>query len=304
MYYQLTRLSVAEIQQNGYSSQYSGSSKFKSYQGMIFEKEEKEKPTVIEKLEKEAMQTVEKEKVKRYYKLRKNKIRNKILNFFSLNASKKFCAFYSISFPRDINDDLAYKIFNVWLTRCRKSAGLKSYLWVAERQKNNTLHFHLITNNFIPIRLVNDYMRITLLNEYDKGNLVYKREKLEKYNGIDVDNLYKSKRNKNKNKRLNKVESQRKLSYYLTKYISKNNTTSERLPWHCSRDISALFISIHYADFNTHEIADIISNNPEAVHSIYEDYFTIHYFKFQPLEEWFENLTEINNLVYEKMNPN
>ena len=27
--------------------------------------------------------------------------------------------------------------------------GLKSYLWVAERQKNGTLHFHLITHNIV-----------------------------------------------------------------------------------------------------------------------------------------------------------
>jgi hypothetical protein len=37
-------------------------------------------------------------------------------------------------------------------------AGLSTYLWVAERQKNNTIHFHLLTNDFMEIRIVNEFM--------------------------------------------------------------------------------------------------------------------------------------------------
>ena len=203
-----------------------------------------------------------------------------------------------------INDDIAYKILNTWLTRCRKSEGLKSYLWVAERQKNNTLHFHLITHNYMRIRTVNEFMKISLENEFIKGNLKCRKSVIDRYNGIDVDNLYQSKRNKNKNERLNKSESQRKLSYYLTKYISKNDTLSEHLPWHCSRDISALFISINYSDSNPPEIAHLIADNPEAVVTYEDEYFTLSFFKFQPEEKFFDDLVEINNLVFETFHPN
>lgn len=304
MYYQLSRLGMCVVKQKGFRTQLTGSSAFLCNQNQIFSKkavisENEENPE-----DEKPIKTTEKKEKKTDYKLRKTKIRNKILNFFSLNASKKFCAFYSISFPIEITDSTAYQCLNTWLTRCRKNCGLKSYLWVAERQKNGTLHFHLITNNFMQIRIVNDFMRESLKTQYDKGNLHCKLKVIEKYNGVDVDNLYQSKRKNNLNKRLTKHEAQRKLSMYLTKYISKNNTTSSRLPWHCSRDISALFISINYADVSTLEIAQIIEDNPDAVTTYSEEFFTMHYFKFTPDDFHFKDLTEVNNLLYDFINSN
>lgn len=154
------------------------------------------------------------------------------------------------------------------------------------------------------IRKVNEYMRQSLFTQYEKGFLKCNPRVIEKYNGVDVDNLYHSKRKKNNNKRLSRVEAQRKLSYYLTKYISKNEVKSERLPWHCSRDISALFISINYDDVSNLEIADLIADNPEAVTTYEEEFFTMHYFKFQPEEFHFLDLSKANNLIFETMNPN
>lgn len=304
MIYQLSRLGFAEIRQKNISSQFSGSSTFKAWHGAIIHKDKGPKKTVIEKMESEALKVVTDAKIKIPYSLRKGKIRNKILNFFSLNASKKFCAFYSISFPIDFPDDLGYKVFNTWLTRCRKDAGLKSYLWVAERQHNGTLHFHLITNNFMRISIVNTYMKECIRTQNKKLNLGISDRIINSYNGVDVDNIWESKRKKGDKKRLNKVEATRKISMYLTKYVSKNDTKSDRLPWHCSRDISALFISINYSDVSMLEIADLISNNPDAVISYQQEYFTMHYFKFQPLDEWFTDLYNINNQIYEKFHAN
>ena len=304
MYYQLSRLGMCVVKQKGFRSRMSGSSKFLCKDTHIFDKafviKENEPEEITEKVKK----VKDDKKPKALYGLRKTKIRNKILNFFSLNKSKKFCAFYSISFPVEISDEIGYKVFNTWLTRCRKECGLKSYLWVAERQKNGTLHFHLITHNYMHIRKVNEFMRQSLLTQYEKGFLKCNPKVIEKYNGVDVDNLYHSKRKKNNNKRLSRVEAQRKLSYYLTKYISKNDVKSERLPWHCSRDISALFISINYDDVSNLEIADLIADNPEAVTTYEQEFFTMHYFKFQPEEFHFLDLTKANNLIFETMNPN
>ena len=94
----------------------------------------------------------------RTYKLNKPKIRRKINAFFNLRATREFCAFYTITFPAGISDDDAYRLFNIWQTRCRKAFGLSSFLWVAERQKNGTLHFHLLTNSRMPIKEVNGFM--------------------------------------------------------------------------------------------------------------------------------------------------
>lgn len=304
MYYQLSRLGMCVVKQKGFRSRFTGSSKFLCRDTHIFDKSFVIKENEPEVEEKKVKKVKDEDKPKALYGLRKTKIRNKILNFFSLNKSKKFCAFYSISFPVEITDEIGYKVFNTWLTRCRKDCGLKSYLWVAERQKNGTLHFHLITHNYMAIRKVNEYMKQSLFTQYEKGFLNCNPKVIEKYNGVDVDNLYHSKRKKNNNGRLSQIEAQRKLSYYLTKYISKNEVKSERLPWHCSRDISALFISINYDDVSNLEIANLIADNPEAVTTYEQEFFTMHYFKFQPEEFHFLDLTEANNLIFETMNPN
>lgn len=304
MYYQLSRLGMCVIKQKGFRSQFAGSSKFLANNNHVFDKKFVIKDNVQEEEKRPVKKVKPDEKEKKLYGLRKTKIRNKILNFFNLNASKKFCAFYSISFPVEISDEIGYKCLNTWLTRCRKDLGLKSYLWVAERQKNGTLHFHLITHNYMPIKKANEFMKTALYTQFTKGNINCKEKSILNYNGVDVDNLYNSKRNKNKGVRLNKFESQRKLSYYLTKYISKNETKSERLPWHCSRDISALFISINYADVTNLEIAELIADNPEAVTTYEEEFFTMHYFKFVPDDFHFDDLTEVNNLIFATLHNN
>lgn len=304
MYYQLSRLGMCVVKQKGFRSRMSGSSRFLCRDTHIFDKSFVIKENEPEEITEKVKKVKDDEKPKALYGLRKTKIRNKILNFFSLNKSKKFCAFYSISFPVEISDEIGYKVFNTWLTRCRKECGLKSYLWVAERQKNGTLHFHLITHNYMAIRKVNEFMRQSLQTQKDKGFLECRQKVIDRYNGVDVDNLYHSKRKKNNNGRLSRMEAQRKLSYYLTKYISKNETKSDRLPWHCSRDISALFISINYDDVSNLEIADLIADNPEAVTTYEDEFFTMHYFKFQPEEFHFLDLAKANNLIFETMNPN
>ena len=304
MYYQLSRLGMCVIKQKGFRSQFAGSSKFLANNNHVFDKKFVIKDNDQEEEEIPVKKVKPNEKEKKLYGLRKTKIRNKILNFFNLNASKKFCAFYSISFPVEISDEIGYKCLNTWLTRCRKDLGLKSYLWVAERQKNGTLHFHLITHNYMPIRKANEFMKTALYTQFTKGNLNCKLKAIENYNGVDVDSLYNSKRNKVKGERLDKIATQRKLSYYLTKYISKNDTKSERLPWHCSRDISALFISINYADVTNLQIAELIADNPEAVTTYEEEFFTMHYFKFVPDDFHFDDLTEVNNLIFETLHNN
>ena len=199
MYYQLTRLGMCVVKQKGFRSQLTGSSIYTANNNNIYPKSFIIKENKAEHEEKPQPKKEKTEEKIKTYKLRKTKIRNKILNFFSLNASKKFCAFYSISFPIEITDVVGYQVFNTWLTRCRKELGLKSYLWVAERQKNATLHFHLITNNFMHIRKANEFMRQCLRTQFDNGNLNCKLKVIEKYNGVDVDNLYHSKRKKNNN---------------------------------------------------------------------------------------------------------
>ena len=154
------------------------------------------------------------------------------------------------------------------------------------------------------ISIVNNYMKECIRTQNIKENLGISKYIIDNYNGVDVDNIWESKKNRKAPKRLNKTEATRKISMYLTKYVSKNDTKTDRLPWHCSRDISALFISINYTDVSMLEITDLISNNPDAVMSYQQEYFTMHFFKFPPLDEWYHELTEINNHIYKTFHAN
>lgn len=187
----------------------------------------------------------EKRQKKTEYKLNKKKVREKCSAFFGLKQSKKFLAFYSISFPMGFPDEFAYQCFNTVKTRLRKKCGLKSYLWVAERQKNETIHFHMLTNTFMQIRKVNYFMARAINTQVrkkeNKGKInVY--FDIKKYNGVDV-------RHVNNNRKA--------LNCYLTKYVSKNTISFFKLPYHCSHDISELFTAETFVNENTNDFKPI-----------------------------------------------
>lgn len=224
---------------------------------------------------------------KTVYKLRKSKIKRKCFALSRLEKSKKFLAFYSISFPIGLSDDDAYKVFNVWLTRCRKIGGLNTYLWVAERQKNGTIHFHLLTNDHMQIRDVNGYMAIALATAKRKRVEALQIINPEKYNGVDV-KLVKGTR--------------KSLVSYLVKYISKNDIEFYRLPWHCSRDVSELCTSQNFNKSEEEKLYEHLPEDPENYFIRQEQYFTIQGFKFIPNELVFSDLDGVNEIIYNSKN--
>ena len=187
----------------------------------------------------------EKRPKKTEYKLNKKKVREKCSAFFGLRQSKKFLAFYSISFPQNFPDEFAYKCLNTVLTRLREECDLKSYLWVAERQKNGTIHFHMLTNTFMQIRKVNHFMaraiNTQIRSKKNKGKIKVSFD-IKKYNGVDV-------------RRVN--GSRKALNCYLTKYVSKNTISFHRLPYSSSRDISELFTAETFVNENTDDFKPI-----------------------------------------------
>ena len=250
-----------------------------------------------------------KQEVNRTYRINKSKVRKKISSFTRLNKSKKFLAFYSVSLPLNTPDDVAYVIFNKWLTNLRSNYNLKSYLWIAERQSNGTIHYHLLTNDYLDITKVNRAMARAINSEVKKGNATWGNSSLEKYNGVDVDSPQRPKRRQKetrkqyrdrvKKARRNNLE--HRLSWigiYMAKYITKNDEEFTRLPYHSSRDVSRLFTS-HI--INDKHINDYIQPLPDDVddYIIYENEQILHYsFKFIPCKSMFTELDNINNIIY------
>lgn len=169
------------------------------------------------------------------------KIRNKCAAFFESSAR----AFATLTFIQDVSDKKALDCLKNFLHQWRKDFGKNfNYLWVAERQHNGRIHFHLMIDRPVDIKKENTrWIRIQYnagLQYTDKQrNFTYQRTHIEawaskgrlqeKLNPFDVEY----------------IKNQSHLSYYLTKYITKtaNNeegATFEFLPWKCSRNISAM----------------------------------------------------------------
>lgn len=229
------------------------------------------------------------EKEKRIYKLNKSKVKKKCYALSRLNKSKAFLAFYSISFPAKLSDQVCYKLFNIWLTRCRKASGLNTYLWVAERQKNGTIHFHLLTNDFMAIKIVNGFMAKALKTEKKIGNDVLKEVNTEVYNGVDV----------------KKVGNNRKsLIGYLIKYVAKNNIEFYRLPWHCSRDVSVLNTSTNFNEPDDKKYFDKLPRigDISKIEDLYRvkktEKYNVAGFNFIPDDDLYDEVDSYNEAFY------
>jgi len=239
-------------------------------------------------------------------KINKGKVSKKIYSLFNLRCSAKFIAFFSVSFPSQISDNTCFICWNYWLTCLRKKFNLENYIWVTERQKNGTLHYHMLTNNYMPVLQINRAMAIIINNQVDAGNCSWGNSCINRYNGVDVDSIYNSKRHKKTGKILNKSEVRRWLSKYVTKYVTKNNEKFEHLCWHCSRSVSMLFTTVMYNFKDKDKIfpylPDFENANTLYIH-LHSDYNDTYVFKFEPNIQLFLTLFWFNDLIFKDYEP-
>jgi hypothetical protein len=170
-------------------------------------------------------------------------------------------AFITLTLPaKQMHSDNEIKdiILNHFLVELRKYYGVKNYIWRAEKQKNNNIHFHILVDKFIPwndlrnrwnrvlskLGYIDRYreemklfhkegfkVRKDLLShwDYQKQIRAYKegvKNDWSNPNSTDIHSLY----------RINRVKE------YITKYCTKNETNSEvegRL-WGCNYELSQI----------------------------------------------------------------
>lgn len=142
---------------------------------------------------------------------------------FKLNRQFTFKVnFITLTLPTpqgDITDkQIKSQVLDVWLKAAKRRFGLRSYMWRAERQKNGNLHFHIITDTYIPY----DQLRDTWNQRLNRLQFIDKFEKKHGHrhpNSTDVHSI-------------NNVKN---LAAYFIKYFSKTETTAETCrpvcPW-------------------------------------------------------------------------
>ena len=177
---------------------------------------------------------------KKKYSINKTRIKKK--QHYCIKTQKHTTKLFSTITTSLYNTphNLAYSLLNSWLTTMRTAQHLKNYLWVAERQQNSTIHFHIAHIENLQIMFANGVMKNLLHFYIRKQKLSWSHLSANRYNGVDIA------KNRKTGKVTNFASSKcgRNLSSYLTKYISKSDTKFERQAWQCSKSVSGLFT--HY----------------------------------------------------------
>ena len=224
----------------------------------------KEKKTYV----REAVESESEHRVRRKfsYGVNMKRLRDRLNAYVCLKQSRRFLAFYSVSFPAGTDRQVISRIWNSVLTSMREGVGLKSYIWVVELQGNGTAHYHLLTNNYMPIRAVNQIVAHCIDYYVKRGLASWGQSSVVKYNGVDVVNISKraARRGSNHN-----GDAYRQVVFYVQKYMSKNGQSESGRDgekgfrrWHCSRLVSALFVTVNLVD---HEVEAVLSGDEKLL---------------------------------------
>lgn len=171
----------------------------------------------------------------------KGKIRDKATALSRCLGSKQ--TFATLTFINDVADSVAIRILNKFFNSIRKIYGKPQYWYVSERQDNGRIHFHIIINKYLPVRRFN---ALWVVSQYNSGiecpGITF--DQVKSWVKYDEENpLLRSELQKNLNPfDIKKIKHINGLSYYLTKYVTKNkNQGFGCSAWHCSRGVSKLF---------------------------------------------------------------
>lgn len=231
------------------------------------------------------------------------------------------------------HDDLFIKseCLNQFLIELRKNYDVNNYVWKAELQKNENIHFHLITDQYIDFqalrrrwnRILNkfDYvknyqqkMEKLTLNEYHrlrcKGNKITFQESAKAY--------AKGKRSKWLNPNsvdVKTVRSKKDLAVYLAKYVTKKADSKKSFvqdlerekkfgrSWSRSYSLAKLKYQSKLLVSEIKEALFYLDNVGSKVKKIIGDFFVAYYFNLRSLREdyqKFHNFFITSNAIMHK----
>lgn len=246
--------SITHLRRTQHVRAMNGSSRFRGYHncGGFEEKPDKQNESLVIDLYTP--------KFKKIHKVNKTRVREKSLAFSKLKMSKKFMAFYTISFPQRFSDKQGQRVLNNVLTRIRSISLPFNYLWVAERQKNGTIHFHILINRWLNVRVFNHLVARAIQTVLVKDKSLGISYIRSKYNGVDAKKVYKISH----------------LQSYITKYITKSNATFDVRAWGTDRATSALFVSITVTGHDMPFFQSIVGKNKDKKPLIFEHQYFLH----------------------------
>lgn len=234
----------------------------------------KDKIKISTNLKKEGDPLILSNKERGNYTINKKVIRNRVLSYSDMiRRSKKWkrkeLFFWTVTFPPCINDTLAYRLLNTWLTHLRSTKMLHSYLWVAERQENGTVHFHILIPHWMNVKIANRLMMVSICSLVRKKEISLSLSAAKRYNGVDIAKDRKTRAVVN----FMEKKKSRSLTRYITKYITKNNSALPHLAWNCSTDWSIPFFGVA---LTRAELVTIVTSREQ----LKPDFFVNEYIEF------------------------
>lgn len=205
------------------------------------------------------------------------------LSFITLTLSSK----------QSHNDNLVKKLLlNQFLVEARHKWHVHHYLWRAEPQCNGNIHFHILTDKFIPWSELRDtWNRIqnklgyvdqyrSQMKEFHKGGFHIRQDLLKKWSYKNQVRAYrtgsKADWNSPNSTDIHSVWKIKNLPAYLAKYCTKNQKGRkiEGNLWNLSESLSKINGAVDVVDnFFDQEISILLKNHPKQVH--HHDYYSI-----------------------------
>lgn len=136
------------------------------------------------------------------------------VNFITLTLSSK---------QNHTDNVIKNKLLNQFLIEAKKRWNVTNYIWRSELQKNGNIHFHILTDKFIPwLELRNTWNRIQ-----EKLRYITEFEHIHKHRNPNSTDIHSLKKIKN-------------INAYITKYMSKSGEDSgnKGRNWGCSTKLS------------------------------------------------------------------
>jgi hypothetical protein len=227
----------------------------------------------------------------RGYKIDKKAVTHRILGFVNSMPGTKRLHLWTITFKPGTSDAACFHLLRKWLQRMVTDEGLKHYCRITERQKNGMIHFHLAVNQWFDVKRANRYMRAAMMRSVDNGEISMARDDIKKYNGVDIC------KNKQTRRVVNfaKKKSQKALSNYLAKYVTKNNETFPQLAWHNSRTYTNVIISVQLTQSEYNKSG--LQRRLDMEFPLVSEWFTFYRWKGQPPDTVANYLAFVTNHI-------
>lgn len=231
------------------------------------------------------------------------------------------CAFVTLTLPTPqshSDTEIKSKCLNQFLTIMRQRFGLRNYVWKAELQKNDSIHFHIVWDLYIHHQAVRYYWNQALellgyVSDYQKKFNTMSLQDYATYRNLSVPdavNAFRAGRDTSwkspPTEQVVAVKSSKQLAVYLRKYITKdlvsNDLTAPTITaeesiqelariqafgrvWARSSSISKVKFITRYDWDNLLNYLKTLGDTNDNFHKVQYDYCEVWYFNFKSISK-------------------